>query len=183
MSDEYLIRSADDLVDAPQIVEGAWRDYDGMVAQLRAWVTARGISLALLDELAGLSKGHSGKLLGDGQVKQFGTFALLAVMATLGIKCQFVEDSEAVERMRQHWEKCDAAQRRTCRQARIGKVTMARMFPVISREIARRGGEARRDKLTPARRAEIARRAGKASGRARLRKGLVEAATTCRSSA
>jgi general stress protein YciG len=168
---------------APEIMDAAtsaseWRDYDGLVGQLRSWVEARGISYALLDELAGLAKGHSGKLLGDAQVRQFSSFSLLAVMATLGLKCRFEEDPEMVEQMRPHWVQCDSAQRRTCRQARIGKTTMARVFPIVSKEIARRGGEARKAKLTPAQRSEIARKAGKASGRARLRRGLMEAAGT-----
>jgi hypothetical protein len=116
-------------------------------------------------------KAISGKLLGGGQIKYFSAFSLIAMMTTLGLKCQFVEDPEMVGQMRPHWEQCDTAQRRTCRQARIGKITMARMFPVVSKEIARRGGEARKIKLSPAERSAIARKAGQALGRARLRRG------------
>jgi hypothetical protein len=170
---------------APQIVAEVgstteWNDYDAMVAQLRSWVDARGISSALLDELSGLAKGHSGKLLGDAQVKQFGLFSLFAIMATLGIRCRFEEDPAMAEQMRPHWEPCQALQRRTCRQARLGKTTMARVFPFVSKEIAKRGGEARRDKLSPAQRRAIARKAGLASGRARLRRGLMDEATEMR---
>jgi hypothetical protein len=158
-----------------------WRDYDGMAAQLRSWVEERGISYAVLDELAGLAKGHSGKLLGEAQVKHFSSFSLLAVMASLGLKCRFEEDPEMVEQMRPHWEQCDAAQRRTLRKARLGKVTIGRVFPVIAREMQKRGSEARNARLSPARRSEIARKAGLASGRARLRRGLMEAAEETRS--
>jgi hypothetical protein len=183
MSDEYLIRSADGVVDALKIeghAEAAWGDYDGMITQLRSWVDARGISSALLDELAGLAKGHSGKLLGDARVKHFSTFSLLAVMATLGIRCRFEEDPEMAEQMRVHWIKCDSAQRRTKRLARIGKGTIARVLPVVARELGKRGAVACHSSMTPAQRSARARKAGQASGRARLRRGLLEAAKETR---
>ena len=120
-----------------------WNDYDAMVAQLRSWVDARGISSALLDELSGLSKGHSGKLLGDAQVKQFGLFSLFAIMATLGIRCRFEEDPAMAEQMRPHWEHCNVKQRRIGNVARpVGKTTLNRMTPIVAREMGRKGGKA-----------------------------------------
>jgi hypothetical protein len=157
-------------------VTSEWNDYDGMVASLRSWVEVRGISHALLDELAGMAKGHTGKLLGEAQPKHFGTFTLLAMMATLGLKCRFVEDTEMVEQMRPHWEPCNSERRRTLRKARIGKVTLARVLPFVVKELGRRGAEARNRNLSPERRRQISRLAGLASGRARLRRGLMEAA-------
>jgi hypothetical protein len=121
--------------------------------------------------------GYTGKLLGAAQINQFGVTALLAISATLGLCFDVRIDPEQEALMRPHWEPGQHMQRRTCRQARIGKVTMARAFPVVAKEIAKRGGEARRDKLSPARRRAIAREAGRASGRARLRRGLMEAAS------
>ena len=158
------------------MTEGAFRDYDAMVAQLRTWVDTRGISLALLDDLSGLAKGHTGKLLGDARVKHFSTFSLFAVMATLGIRCRFEEDHEMVEQMRPHWEPCEVTQRRTQRRAPLGKTTMERVIPDVVRELGKRGAAALNGRLTAEERIASARKAGKASGRARLRKGLMETA-------
>jgi hypothetical protein len=172
--------SPDELVDAPapQIAEiisaSEWRDYDGMVAQLRSWVEARGISYALLDELANLAAGTTGHVLGEAQTKRLGMMSLLAMMSTLGLRCRFEEDPALVEQMRPHWEQCEVGKQRTHREARIGKTAMKRVFPAVLRELSKRGNAARNIALSAARRRAIARKAGKASGRARLRKGLFE---------
>jgi hypothetical protein len=160
---------------------GFWHDYDGLVAQLKSWVEMRGISYETLDALSNLAKGHSGKLLGDAQVRHLSSFSLLAMMATLGIRCRFEEDPDAVAQMTPHWEPCDVAQRRTQRRAPIGKKTMERVIPDVARELGRRGAAALNGRLTPAQRRASARKAGLASGRARLRRGLMEVAEASRS--
>jgi hypothetical protein len=164
---------------SPEIVSASeWRDYDGLVAQLRSWVPARGISYALLDELANFAAGYTGHVLGDAQTKRLGMQSFLGMMATLGLRCRFEEDPELVEQMRPHWEQREVGKQRTCREARIGKTAMKRVFPAVPRELSRRGNAARNIALSAAKRRAIARKAGKASGRARLRKGLFETRET-----
>lgn len=160
----------------PTLREGMFRDYDGLVEQLRMWFEERRISHVKLDELAGLAQGHAGKILGEAQIKKFSTFSLFAVSQTLGLRFRLEEDPELVAQMRQHWEQCEVAQKRTLRKAQLGKATKARVFPVIAREMQKRSNNMRNHQLSPEQRTDIARKAGKASGRARLRKGLMEAA-------
>jgi hypothetical protein len=162
------------VIERPIIGEAS--DYDGTIAAIRARVETLGLSHLLIDELANLPGGYTGKLLGECQVKQLSWRSFLAVTETLGIATVFVIDPKLVAQMEPHWERGAEKNRRTLRKAPLGKVTIERVFPVITREMQKRSNEVRNSKLTPAQRATIARKAGKASGRARLRKGLWDAA-------
>jgi hypothetical protein len=155
-------------------IVGTFRDYDAMVPVIRARIAELGLSYADVDRLAGLAGGHTGKLLGDARVKQFGLYSFLRMTETVGLRGALFVDQALVEEMRRHWSKCDTAQKRASRKAPLGKATLARVFPVVVREMQKRGVDVRSRNLTPAQRSAIARKAGKASGRARLRKGLRE---------
>ncbi len=93
------------------------------------------------------------------------------MFAALGLRCVVTVDPEQEDVMRPHWEPGQAMQRRNKRLARLGKTAIARALPEVMRELAKRQS----DKMTPAQRRAQARKAGKASGRARLRRGLIEA--------
>jgi hypothetical protein len=168
----------DELDPALTKVVGRASDYDGAIAAIKARVSEVGISYAKLDELAQLPEGWSGKTLGDGHVKQLSWRSFLAMIESLGMGCLFYVDPKLVEQMRPHWEKCDPVMRRTLRRAPIGKRTLERMMPDVTRELQRRSRESYR-KLSAEKRSAIARKAGKASGRARararLRKGIMGA--------
>ena len=51
-------------------------NYDDLIEAIRSRVDELQISQALLEEIAGLTGGHIGKLLGGGQVKHFGMLTL-----------------------------------------------------------------------------------------------------------
>jgi hypothetical protein len=150
--------------------------YDGLIVAVRARVAETGLNSRMIDELSGLTPGYTGKLLGAAQIEQFGLTGLLAIAATLGLAFDVKIDPVQEALMRPHWQPGQHMQRRTNRQARIGKMTMERMLPEITKELGKRGGNACSSRLTPAQRHARARKAGKASGRARLRRGLMEAA-------
>ena len=156
-------------------VVGRASDYDGSIAAIKARLAEVKISYSRLDELANLPDGWSGKVLGDAQVRDMNWRHFLAMIETLGIGCMFYVDPKLVEQMQPHWDECQVLQRRTNRLAKIGKKTLQRVFPVVLREHASRAGKGNL-KLSAEFRSERARLAGKASGRARLRKGIAEAA-------
>jgi hypothetical protein len=156
-----------------RVIIGEASDYDGAIAAIRARVHHLGLSHVLIDELANLASGYTGKLLGESQVKQMSWRSFLAITETLGIATVFVVDPKLVAQMEPHWERGASEKRRTLRKAPLGKVTIERVFPVIAREMQKRSSEVRTSQLTPAQRIAIARKAGKASGRARLRRGMI----------
>lgn len=180
-----------DLERSAELREGGvvFNDYDGLVAQLRLWIEGRGLSQEMLEVLAGLSKGHVGKLLGDTQIKKFSTFSMFAVTSTLGLRFRLEEDPVLVEQMRPHWEACSVKLRRIGNLARpAGKTTVNRLMPAVAKEMGRRGGKANRQqalagkarmaKMTPDELREYQKSAAKS--KAKLRKGLTEAAAKSR---
>jgi hypothetical protein len=177
-SAEHIIPHSDDLVEAPQIIAtiDARSGYDGLIVALRARVAEIGLNQRLIDELSGLTPGLTGKLLGAACPTKFGFSSLLPIMATLGLRFGVMVDPEQEALMKPHWEPGQAMQRRTQRRARLGKITMERVIPDVVRELGKRGALALNGKLTPAQRSANARKAGRASGRARLRRGLMDEA-------
>jgi hypothetical protein len=177
-SAEHVIPNSDDLVEAPQIIAtiDARNGYDGLIVALRARVAEIGLNQRLIDELSGLTPGLTGKLLGAACPTKFGFSSLLPIMATLGLRFGVMVDPEQEALMKPHWEPGQAMQRRPKRLARLGETTIKRMFPIVASEMGKRGGKARMRKMTPEQLRRHQQRAGKASGRARLRRGLAEAA-------
>lgn len=155
--------------------------YDGLIVAVRARVAETGLNSRMIDELSGLTAGYTGKLLGAAQIEQFGLTGLLAIAATLGLAFDVKIDPEQEALMRPHWEPGEHMQRRALRKARLGRTTIKRVLPDAAREMQSRAADVRNHRLTPAQRSAIARKAGKASGRARLRRGLMEAAKEKRS--
>jgi hypothetical protein len=167
--DQHVIRCSDDM-GAPQIIAtiDATSGYDGAINAIRARIAETGMNYARIDELSGLTEGHTGKLVGDAQIYRITLQTLLAIMATLGLRFDVAVDAPQEALMRPHWQPGQAMQRRNKRLARLGKTTINRVLPEVMRELGKR----RIDKLTPEQRSALGRLAGKASGRARLRKGL-----------
>jgi hypothetical protein len=158
----------------PQVIAtiDARGGYDALQAALRVRVAETGLNSRMIDELSGLTPGYTGKLLGAAQIEQFGMASLLAISATLGLCFDVKIDDIQSEIMRQFWEPGQHMQRRNQRLVRLGKTTINRVLPEVMRELGKR----RLEKLTPEQRSALGRKAGLASGRARLRRGLTEAA-------
>jgi hypothetical protein len=79
---------------------GQVRSYEDLVAVLRARCDEFEISFAVLDEVSGLSDGHSSKLLAPGSSLVMGRAALTALLGALGIALIAVEDEAALARVR-----------------------------------------------------------------------------------
>jgi hypothetical protein len=146
--------------------------YDGLIVAMRARVAETGLNSRMIDVLSGLTPGYTGKLLGAAQIEQFGMASLLAISATLGLCFDVKVDPEQEALMRPHWEPGQYMQRRNQRLVRLGKTAINRVLPEVMRELGKR----RVGELTDQQRRALGRKAGLASGRARLRRGLIEAA-------
>jgi hypothetical protein len=138
-------------------------DYDSLVAALRERAAAIGLSFAQIDELANLAESGTAKYLSDLRVKTLGLQTFFAITETLGIRAIFVEDERLLEQMRPHWRRRDEgkAHRASPLAKRLGQATIARVLPVIARELGRRGGLRRRE-LPAAERVRLARMAARA---------------------
>lgn len=154
--------------------------YDGAIVAVRARMAETGTTCAKIDELAGVPAGYTAKLVGDARPKQFSLDSWLAILAALALANDLRPDPQQEALMRPHWEPGQDLLRRTLRKAPVGRVTIRRMLPVIAKEMQKRGSAVRSHNLSPSQRSAIARKAGKASGRARLRKGLMEMANNSR---
>jgi hypothetical protein len=143
-----------------------------MIVALRERVAEIGLNSRTIDELSGVTPGYAGKLLGAAQIEQFGLNAFLAISATLGLCFDVRIDPQQEALMLPYWETGQQSQRRNQRLARLGKTTINRVLPEVMRELGKR----RLGKLTPEQLRRHQQLAGRASGRARLRKGLMEAA-------
>jgi hypothetical protein len=159
---------------------GTFRDYDALIAAIRDHAATLGIPYRLIDELANLATGTTGHVLGDAQTKRLGMMSFLAMTETMGLRGVLYVDQHLVDQMRPHWQRGDMKKAHSKRLARLGRTAMKRVFPAVASEMGKRGGQVRSAKQTAKQRQQLARLGGRAAGRARLRRGLIEAAERSR---
>lgn len=75
------------------------RDYDQLVAALRARVAEFGVSAEVIDDTAGLPVRYTSKLLAPIPIKGIGRVSLGPMLGALGLKLIVVEDTEALARV------------------------------------------------------------------------------------
>lgn len=134
-------------------------DYASLVDGLMARKAELGMSNATLDEIAGLTPGHAGKLLAPASPKVLGQMSFGLMLQALGLKVWLVEDEEATARLRSRYSPRNAS------RAHEGVPKQASIRRVM-REVGKRGNAARHAKLSAETRREIAAIAGSAGGRA-----------------
>lgn len=76
------------------------RDYDGLIAAIRARREELDVSLQTIDEVSGVQSGYAGKLLCNPPMKHLGPMSLGVILGTLGLMLVVVEDPEALARVR-----------------------------------------------------------------------------------
>lgn len=138
-------------------------NYLGLVAAVRARLLELGISFETLDELAGWTSTYATKLLGEEPIKHFGPMSFDAVIGSIGVKVAFIEDDEALERLRKH-RNFVPRKRAPNRLPIDGKqeYVVRRVTRENMRQISVLAAEARRLKISPARRKKIAQKAARA---------------------
>jgi hypothetical protein len=125
--------------------------YEEMLTALRSRVTELQISGERFDEYAGLPRGYLSKLVGAKPIRRLGMQSFQPVLAGLGLRCLFVEDPEATERLKSRVPPRNGSYVR----AAPSIVLTVRFF----KRIGRLGAQARIDNWTKQQRQEWARKA------------------------
>jgi hypothetical protein len=122
-----------------------------MLAALRARVTELQINGERFDEFAGLPRGYLSKLIGVNPIRRIGMTSWAPVLTGLGLRCLFVEDEAATQRLKTHVAP---------RNSSYVRGTPSIVFTVrFFQKIGRLGARARVDNSTKVQRQEWARRA------------------------
>ena len=79
---------------------GTVRDYDDLVAVIRARMIELDVTLATVDHVAGLPTNYASKLLGPHPGRRLGGMSFGAILGALGIKLLAVDDPSALARVR-----------------------------------------------------------------------------------
>jgi hypothetical protein len=117
-----------------------------------------GLTNEFCDSVGGLTSGHTDKILGPSELKNWGptTFDLFCEM--FAIEFHVYIDMAAVKRMEAQWEAREKP-RALPQPPRLSDKLMKRVAPHVARETGKQGAAARMAMLTPEQRSEIARNA------------------------
>lgn len=157
---------------------GVVRSYDDLIEVLRKVVTERGITMATIDEIAGLQSGYASKVLAPVPIKHLGPMSFDSIIGALGVDLVVIDNPEKMARMQARHEQrlrgllSEASQevvklrftrRKLAKMGRKGgKMRLKTISAKKRRIMARRAARARAKSLSPARRREIAKMGGKA---------------------
>jgi hypothetical protein len=136
--------------EGPRIV-ATFDSYAGMLDAIRERVNELQITGTALDQYIGLPFGYYSKVAGQRPIRRLGMTSFAPILNGLGLKCQFVEDQEATERLKNRLPPRNQSYVR----ATPSIVLTVRFF----QKIGRKGAQARIDNSTAAQRREWARRA------------------------
>jgi hypothetical protein len=75
------------------------RDYDGLLAAIRARRDELKVAHLVIDDVAGLQTGYTSKLLSDPPIRNLGAMSLGPLLGTLGLALAIVHDGEALRRV------------------------------------------------------------------------------------
>jgi hypothetical protein len=136
--------------EGPRVI-ATFGSYAEMLEAIRERVNELQIQGERFDDYAGLPTGYLSKLVGARPIRRLGMVSFAPVLSGLGLKCQFIEDQAATERLKNHI----APRNGSYVRATPSIVFTVRWF----RNIGRKGAQARIDNSTAEQRQEWARRA------------------------
>jgi hypothetical protein len=87
-------------MDEPPRIVATFDSYAGMLDAIRERVNELQIHGTRFDEFAGLPIGYLSKLIGPSPVRRLGMTSFEPVLAALGLRCLFVEDEAATQRLK-----------------------------------------------------------------------------------
>jgi hypothetical protein len=140
---------ADD--ERPRVV-AEFSDYAGMLDALRKRVNELALNGERFDEYAGLPRGYLSKLVGANPVRRLGMTSFGPAVSGLGLRCLFVEDEAATQRLKNRLPPRNGSYVR-------GGVTHFALTTRFMQKIGRLGAQARIDNSTKQQRQQWARRA------------------------
>jgi hypothetical protein len=174
-----VIRCSEDLVEAFRLVKDR-----------------RKLSNDFVDGLAGLTRGHTDKVLGPTRAKNISAIPVSGTLdlylQVFAVRLVMVDDVEFAQGMEAKWEARNASQYRSVAN-RVSKQLVERAKPLVmrdlgrlgglksaslpsARQVAQKGGKARAKKLTRQLRRDIARKAGLASAEAKRQRAATAVA-------
>jgi hypothetical protein len=136
--------------EGPRVV-ATFGSYAEMLEAIRARVNELQVNGERLDEYVGLPRGHYSKLAGAKPIRRLGMTSFAPILNGLGLRCQFIEDQEATERLKSRVPPRNPSYVRSTPSI----VLTVRWF----RNIGRKGAQARIDNSTKQQRSEWARHA------------------------
>jgi hypothetical protein len=122
-----------------------------MLDALRKRVNELALNGERFDEFAGLPRGYLSKLVGTKPIRRLGMTSFSPVLVGLGLRCLFVEDEQATQRLKNRLLPRNSSYVR----AAPSIVLTVRFF----KRIGRKGAQARIDNSTKEQRQEWARKA------------------------
>lgn len=148
------------------------RTQDDLIEALRVAKNMRGLSNDFCDQRAGLTRGHTDKVLGPTRAKSLSPMVFDLLAEILAVEFIMVPNPEAEARMKPRWEDRDTSNVRTG-EHRVSKHVIERAKPHVLREHLKKANAARNSQLSCEQRSEIARKGGRARQRNR-RKNMRE---------
>jgi hypothetical protein len=137
--------------DEPRIV-ATFDSYAGMLEAIRERVNELQIHGERFDALVGLPEGYLSKLVGARPIRRLGMVSFAPILSGLGLKCQFIEDPEATDRLKNRLSPRNGSYVRSV--AVHGHLTTR-----FLQKIGRKGGENSRVNLSKRLRKQLARKA------------------------
>lgn len=147
---------------APPVI--TFHDYAGMVDAMRTIKEYLQLSNPTLDTLCNFGDGQTDKLLGPTGARGFGPKTLDAMLWALAARVDITIDLGRATQMQAHWEKRFAPNVRQS-SVRISKILVERAKPLVMRDFGKAGGIKRASVLTPKHAEAIARKGGRARRR------------------
>jgi hypothetical protein len=151
------------------------RTQDDLIEALRVAKALRGLSNDFCDQRAGLTRGHTDKVLGPTRAKSLSPMVFDLLMEIFAVELILVPNPEAEARMKPRWEDRDTSNVRTG-EHRVSKHVIERAKHHVMKASGELGAIARHSKLSAEHRTDIARKAADALWKKRGRKRTRKAA-------
>jgi hypothetical protein len=140
---------------------GTFTDYQSFVALLRAQKERLGLSDLQLDAIAGLTDGHTGKLLGPAMVKTIGGLTFTPLLDALQLSgTLFIDGTKPLRKAERR------AERAVRDNGRVGRDAIQRARPAVLAEQARKAAAKRWAGSTPEQRWAVGRQLAEARRKA-----------------
>lgn len=148
---------------------GEVKDYDGMIAAIRARMTEIGVTNETMDALTGLQSGYVGKLLAPTRIKNLGPQSFGLMLQSLGLKLIVVVDDVTSAKMQERWNKREKA-------APIrAMASIPRATWLFTSRSGRRAAKGRAEKLSQKHLSKLGRKAVRSRWREERRKRALRA--------
>jgi hypothetical protein len=144
------------------MIERQARHFPELLQAIRERIAELGITLSTVDEIVGLPSNYAAKLMCDPPMRRASPFTLFLIIEGLGLKMFLREDAETLSRVQTRLEQSKRSKPRAIRAVSTNKIVRIHLTPDFMKQIQRKGGYARAQRMTPAQRSKAARRAVRA---------------------